>query len=175
MKIVPLVLFCMLSTLILVNVTYAGVGVQTQPSSDGTFEMKILSVKQADDVLTIKAMIRNITDERAKVDLDFNKIYYTDLKNQRKYLPIRDEKGGILAGPIDVGSSGLLRQIDRGKVLIVWMKFPAPPPNVMGIDFFVPEFLPFEKIPMTRAQVGSNKGKAQKGGGQPARPHGLTM
>ena len=46
-------------------------------------------------------------------------------------------------------TAGINREIAPGKSLRVWMKLPAPPPEVSAISLFLNETDPIEDVPIT--------------------------
>lgn len=131
---------------------YAQEAIQTQPSSDGNFEASLIGAKVRRKVLTVKIKVKNITTKNNKLECRYKSVYYTDIKNKKKYFALKDSEGKYIAGPLDRGSDGgkVERYIDSGGQGIIWIKFPAPPETTDTIDIVIPKILPFEEIEIKR-------------------------
>ena len=64
---------------------------------------------------------------------------------------LTDKEGNPVASAKDwlPGAVGINRGIEPGKSLRVWMKLPAPPPEVTTISLFLNETDPIEDVPIT--------------------------
>jgi hypothetical protein len=131
---------------------YAQEAIQTQPSSDGNFEASLIGAKVKREVLTVKIKLKNIASKSNKMECTYKSVYYTDIKNKKKYFALKDSEGKYIAGPQDRGSNGgkVERYIDSGAQTIIWIKFPAPPETTDTIDIIIPGILPFEEIEIKR-------------------------
>lgn len=127
---------------------YAMDPIQMQPSSDGNFDASLTSVKVRNEVLTVRIRLKNIASKSKKIQLFYKDVYYTDIKDKKKYFALKDSEGKYIAGPQDRGAQGgkVERYIDADGQIIMWIKFPAPPETTETIDIFVPGILPFEEI-----------------------------
>ena len=126
--------------------------IQTQPSSDGNFEASLFGVKVRGNVLTIKLKMKNVAAKSVKSHFYYNEVYFTDIKEKKKYFALKDSEGNYIAGPRDRDSNGgaVERYIGTDEQVIVWVKFPAPPETSDTIDIIVPGILPFEEIKLNR-------------------------
>ncbi len=127
---------------------YAGEAMQTQPSSDGKVEGAIIGVKVKRGVLTVKVSLKNVSENRIEPEMFFREVYFTDIKENKKYFCLKDSNGRYISGPQDSGFRGgtFKDKIPFGEKRIIWMKFPAPPESSDTIDIFLPGMLPFEEI-----------------------------
>jgi len=131
---------------------YAMESIQTQPSSDGNFEASLIGVKIRDEILTLKVMLKNVGSKKKGISIEFAEVYYTDVKDKKKYFVLKDSEGIYIAGP-QYGKSGggyFKSYIKAGSQAIVWIKMPAPPATTETIDLFLPGFLPLEEVAITR-------------------------
>jgi hypothetical protein len=126
--------------------------IQVQPSSDGKIEASVIQANVRGKVLTVKVALKNTTTETLKPELRFQDFYVTDLKEQKKYFPLKDSKGAFLAGPQHTDWSGgtFKSKIQGGESMTIWVKFPAGPEATETVDLFVPGILPFEEIKISR-------------------------
>lgn len=124
--------------------------IQTQPSSDGNFEIGLTEVKLKKDVLTVKAVLKNISGNKQKIDICYENIYFIDSADTKKYLALKDSEGATIAGPVDdfypCKGGKLSRELAAGQQAIFWFKLPAPASGASEVDFFMPNFLPFEGV-----------------------------
>lgn len=130
----------------------AGEPIQVQMSTDGNLEASLIGLKIRSDVLTAKVIIQNTSGRRVKAKFEFRHVYYTDLKERKKYFGLKDSEGAYIAGPKADGVVGgrFWSDLQPDEKKILWVKFPAPPATTESIDLFIPGFLPFEDVPLGR-------------------------
>ena len=147
-------LFCF--SLFLATIFVAGASaqkaIQIQPSSDGNIEASLIEAKEKRGVLTVKVLLKNISQEWIEPELRFEKAYYADVDAQKKYFPLKDSEGKFIAGHLsyDWGGGTFKEKIGPNQSKIIWIKFPAPPPTTTSIDIFIPLILPFEDVTIMR-------------------------
>ncbi|NLI80380.1 MAG: hypothetical protein GX443_01660 [Deltaproteobacteria bacterium] len=127
--------------------------IQVQPSSDGKIEASVTQAKVRGNVLTVMIKLKNTTDGSLEPELRFQEFYVTDVKDKKKYFPLKDSKGVILAGPqhYDWGGGTFKGRIKGGEFMTIWAKFPAPPEATETVDLFIPGIMPFEDLPLSRS------------------------
>jgi len=125
---------------------------QSQPSSDGFFEVSLNSVKIRGEVLTVRMTLKNISGKSVKLQLYYQSVYYTDIQNKKKYFALKDSEGKYIAGPKDRNSEGgkIERYLKAEQQTIMWIKFPAPPVTTKTVDIIIPDVLPFEEVQIKR-------------------------
>ncbi len=125
---------------------------QTQLSSDGNIEGALLRCSIRDGVLTLQVSFKNLAQQNVEPSFPFADVYYTDIKEKKKYYPLRDSEGRVLAGPAHdwIGGGNFEQWIEPGAKRIFWIKFPAPPDTTDSIDIYIPNMLPFEGVKITR-------------------------
>jgi len=126
--------------------------IQAQPSSGGKFEVSLTSVKIKRDVLTIQAIVKNVSAKKMVMEFKYKKAYYTDVENRKKYSVLKDSEGQYIAGPKRGDSYGgyFRADLEPDEQKIIWMKFPAPPVSTSVVDIFIPGFLPLEEVQLAR-------------------------
>ncbi len=67
---------------------------------------------------------------------DVSNVYLIDAVGKKKYFVIEDADGNCVC------SSGLSTQLDPGKSMNLWARFPAPPAEVQEISVVFPHFIP---------------------------------
>ncbi len=138
--------------IVLLGTSWAQDCLQTQMSSDANLEACLLEAKVSRDVLTIKVILENTSDEKITPKFYYEDVYFTDVGEKKKYSPLKDSEENYIAGPKadDQHGGRFWYDIEPGKKKIFWVKFPAPPEDCSSIDVFVPEIMPFEEIPVER-------------------------
>jgi hypothetical protein len=143
-----------LGLLLLVAVVPVCMGevIQTQPATGGAVEADIIKASVRDSVLTIQVAFRCTGGSRVHVAFKFGDVYLTDLKEKKKYFPLKDSSGKYLAGPAANWLYGGMYNawMKPGDRFIFWIKFPAPPATTQTVDVMVPGFLPLEDVLITR-------------------------
>jgi len=137
-----------ITTIFLVTPVFGQEVIQVQSSTDGNFEASLFSVKIRKNVLTLKAKLKNVSDGRVSLRIDYRDVYYMDVDKEKKYFALKDADGQYIAGPKSDKSEGgrFWYRIPGGKTKIMWIKFPAPAGDTKTIDIFLPAFLPFEEV-----------------------------
>jgi hypothetical protein len=127
--------------------------IQSQPSSDGKMEASLNQVKIRGNILSIRVTLKNTTDKTIEPEIHYKEFYYTDIKEKKKYFPLKDSKGNFLAGPQHSEWQGgtFKTKIKGGESRTIWLKFPAPPEATETVDLFVPGILPFEEVKISRS------------------------
>jgi hypothetical protein len=75
-----------------------------------------------------------------------------DEENGTKYYVLTDQEGNPLASEGDYvspGTYGIMRKLQPGSSLRVWMKLPAPPPEVKSVSLFLNETEQIEDLAIT--------------------------
>ncbi len=128
--------------------------IQSQPSSDGNLELALTEVKQKNEVVTVKAVLKNISSASQKVVICYQDAYFIDPKENKKYMSLKDSEDASIAGPVDNAyyckSGRLDRELAPGQQAILWVKFPAPASGASDIDISFPNFMPFESAPIQK-------------------------
>ena len=75
-------------------------------------------------------------------DFDWPQLYYIDPAENKKYLPLTDSNGTRI---LEVAYHLTL---NPGEQRLNWAKFPAPPPSSAKISVTIPNFAPFEDVPV---------------------------
>jgi hypothetical protein len=115
----------------------------------------VMAVVRRNNVLTIKWAVSNDGDNTTNIGFGFtgnDVCYVVDEENGTKYYALTDKEGNALASSHDWmpnSTAGFARKVEPGKTLRVWMKLPAPPPEVKEVSLFLNETEPIEGLPIT--------------------------
>ncbi len=115
---------------------------QTQYGNDG-IEIDIVKCKVLKDVMTLVIVARHPGDGAGYVSINPQRIYY--IANNKKYHMLRDSKGAWISS-----HSYFSDYVKKGKSLMVWFKFPAPPADVDKIQITLDTIMPFEDVEVQR-------------------------
>jgi hypothetical protein len=143
--------FFLIFTILSCTGVLAQEALDVQPSSSGTMEGSLIKAKVRKNVLTIQIKVK-AGDQKASLKFNFEAAYYTDLNENKKYFPLKDAEGQMIAGPkYDLSHGGRFwEDLEPGQQRIIWIKFPGPAEDTSAVDVFLPGFLPFEDISITR-------------------------
>lgn len=115
----------------------------------------VMTVERRNSVLTVKWAVVNEGESPTDVGFGFtgNDVsYVVDEENGTKYYALTDKEGNALAAANDWmpnSTRGFARKVPPGKTFRVWMKLPAPPPEVKEVSLFLNETEPLEGLPIT--------------------------
>lgn len=115
----------------------------------------VMSVTRKGNVLTVKFAAVNSGGEKQKIAFGFkgnDVCYAVDEESGTKYYVLTDEEGNPVASAKDWmpnSTAGINREVEPGKSLRVWMKLPAPPPEISEISLFLNETDPIEDVAIT--------------------------
>jgi len=114
----------------------------------------LMSLVRKGSVLTVKFAAVNEGSVKQAVAFGFagkNVCYAVDEESGSKYYVLTDKEGNPVASAREwlPEGVGINRAIDPGKSMRVWMKLPAPPPEVKSISLFLNETDPLEDVPIT--------------------------
>jgi hypothetical protein len=117
--------------------------------------VNLMSVARKGSILTVKFAAVNNGGTARKVAFGFtgnDVCYAVDEESGSKYYVLTDEEGNPVASAhewMPNSTHGINREIAPGATLRVWMKLPAPPPEVSTISLFLNETEPIEDVPIT--------------------------
>lgn len=92
-------------------------------------------------VLTALVRLRNQGTSLSVLEISFDQTYVMDT-GAKKYQVLKDEQGAFIAS----SASRLYEGLAAGGTRMLWMKFPAPPPEVRTATLVVPGMPPFEDL-----------------------------
>ena len=117
--------------------------------------VNVMTLTRKGNILTVKFSAVNNGSENQKVAVGFtghDVCYVVDEDSGSKYYVLTDQEGNPVASAKDWmpnSTSGINREVAPGKVLRVWMKLPAPPPEVSSVSIFLNETDPIEDVAIT--------------------------
>jgi len=124
----------------------AGAVIASQDTNWPGVVAEVTELRRKGNTLTAKVRLRNGSTDNQQVEVRFDEVYLMDAANAKKYEVLRDEKGAYIA---DLRSGWNDRWYDTLKPAdahLLWIKFPAPPPEVTAITIQLPNTPPFEDL-----------------------------
>ena len=125
----------------------------------------LVSAKRGDQVLNVRLRLTPEKGEAALLDayLRYKHVFLFDPVAKRKYPLVKDSEGDLQAQPIQVKGDGGSYVYDWRKTTLVSLTFQAPPDTVERADLMLPQFLPFEGVPIEGLGGADNVGVAAAG------------
>jgi hypothetical protein len=109
---------------------------------------EVTEVRRKGNTLTAKVRLRNGGPDGQQVEVKFEAVYLMDAANAKKYEVLRDEKGAYIADLKSGWSDRWYDTLEPTQTHVLWIKFPAPPPEVTAITLQLPNTPPFEDLPI---------------------------
>lgn len=118
----------------------------TSETNWGGVVAEVTELRRKGNTLTARVRLRNTGQEQATVEVKFPEVSVLDAANARKYEVLRDEKGTYIASLRSGYGDRWYEYLQPGDVKLIWMKFPAPPPEVVTVTLQLPSTPPFEDL-----------------------------
>ena len=107
---------------------------------------EVTELRRKGNTLTAKVRLRNGSPDKQQVEVKFDETYLMDAANAKKYEVLRDEKGTYIAAVRSGWGDRWYDTLDPAQSYVLWIKFPAPPPEVTTITLQLPNTPPFEDL-----------------------------
>jgi hypothetical protein len=95
---------------------------------------------------TLTAKVKLGADAKSNFEIDYGEVYLMDAAAGKKYEVLKDDKGAYIAATRPGWPEKNYGEIDAGNSVLLWMKFPAPPPDVKTISLSLPNMPPFDDV-----------------------------
>lgn len=122
--------------------------VATQTSNWPGVVADVTEFRRKGSTLTVRVVLRNQGNVDADPDIHYNEVYVMDLGAGKKYEVLKDEKGTYIAALHSGWNNRWYEKLAPGASYTLWMKFPAPPPEVKSVTLQLPGMPPFEDLPI---------------------------
>jgi hypothetical protein len=106
----------------------------------------VTEFRRKGNTLTAKVVLRNHGSEEPEADVHYDEVYLMDLAAGKKYEVLKDEKGSYIAALKSGWNNRWYQRLAPGQTFTLWMKFPAPPPEVKSVTLQIPGMPPFEDL-----------------------------
>ena len=120
----------------------------SQPSNWPGIVVDVTELRRKGSTLTARVVLNNKGTDKTQADVRYDEVYVMDLGAGKKYEVLRDEKGAYIAALRSGWSDRWYQELPPGGTYTLWMKFPAPPPDVKTVTLQVPGVPPFEDLPI---------------------------
>jgi hypothetical protein len=124
----------------------AGASLASQETNWQGVVADVVELQRKGNTLTAKVRFRNGGTDDRQVEVKFDEVYLMDAPNAKKYEVLRDEKGVYIAGLRSGWNDRWYDTLKASQTHLIWMKFPAPPPEVNTITLQLPNTPPFEDL-----------------------------
>ena len=106
----------------------------------------VTEFRRKGSTLTARVVLRNQAGADAEPDIHYGEVYVMDAAAGKKYEPLKDEKGTYIAALRSGYSDRWYQRLAPGATYTIWVKFPAPPPDVKTVTLQLPGMPPFEDL-----------------------------
>ena len=142
---------------LLLTPAYAAEPITTVETNWDGISLDVMALERKGSVLTLKWAVRNDGEETVGVDFSLTgsgvRTYVVDEESGTKYYVLTDKEGNAVASSHTyLGSDTYGFRFDAAaeKSTRLWMKLPAPPPEVKTVTLFFDEAVePLEDVPIT--------------------------
>jgi hypothetical protein len=107
---------------------------------------EVTEFRRKGNTLTARVRLRNQGGEKAQPEVKYDEVYLMDLAAGKKYQVLADEGGSYIAALRSGWKDRWYGELAPGQGQLLWMKFPAPPPEVRSVTLQVPGVPPFEDL-----------------------------
>jgi hypothetical protein len=104
----------------------------------------VTEFRRKGNVLTALVRLRNQQTTTAVIQIQFDRISVIDEAGAKKYEVLKDEKGAYIGS----APTGIYEGLAGTGTMTIWMKFPAPPPEVRMVTLAIPNMPPFDDLPI---------------------------
>jgi hypothetical protein len=122
--------------------------VATQTSNWPGVVADVTEFRRKGSTLTVRVVLRNQGNVDSQPDISYTEVYVMDLGAGKKYEVLKDEKGTYIAALRTGYNNRWFQNLTPGASYTIWMKFPAPPPEVKSVTLQLPGMPPFEDVPI---------------------------
>jgi hypothetical protein len=108
----------------------------------------VTEFRRKGNTLTAKVRFSNRGSEETTPEVKYGDVYLIDTGGGKKYNVLRDEKGAYIAALYSGWSDRWWHGMKPSESQVIWIKFPAPPPEIKAITLNLPNTPPFEDVPI---------------------------
>jgi hypothetical protein len=123
-----------------------GPALATQDSNWAGVVVDVVEFRRRGNTLTAKLRLTNRGTEQSTAEVHYGEAYLMDAAAGKKYEVLKDEKGAYIAALRSGYNNKWYEYLKPTQSATIWMKFPAPPPEVKAVTLQVPGVPPFEDL-----------------------------
>jgi hypothetical protein len=124
----------------------AGASLASQDTNWPNVTAEVTEFRRKGNTLTAKVRFTNKGSAEPQVELHYGEVYLIDTAGGKKYETLKDEKGAYIAALRSGWTDRWYESVKPGAPQTIWIKFPAPPPEVKAITLQIPKTPPFEDL-----------------------------
>ena len=124
----------------------AGTSLASQETNWPGITAEVTEFKRKGNSLTAKIRLTNKGTADVQPAVEWRDVALVDATGGKKYEVLKDEKGGVIASTRSGWNDRWYESISPNQSQIIWMKFPAPPPEVKTITLQMPKMPPFDDL-----------------------------
>ena len=106
----------------------------------------VTEFRRKGNTLTAKIRLSNRGSAKARAEIRFSEAYLIDTGAGKKYQVLKDEQNSYIASLRSGYSDFWYDEMAPSASQTIWMKFPAPPPDVKSITLQMPGAPPFDDL-----------------------------
>jgi hypothetical protein len=106
----------------------------------------VTEFRRKGSTLTVRVVLRNQGNVDSEPDVHYNESYVMDAGAGKKYEVLKDEQGNYIAALRSGYRDRWHQNLPPGGTYTIWMKFPAPPPDVKAVTLQISGVPPFEDL-----------------------------
>jgi hypothetical protein len=110
--------------------------------------VELTEFRRKGNTLTARVRLKNGGSETPQPEIIYGGAYVLDTGAGKKYEVLRDEKGQYIAALHSGFGDRWYDKIAPGQQRTIWIKFPAPPPDVKSATLQIPGAPPLEDVPI---------------------------
>src|SRR5439155_17342001 len=107
---------------------------------------EVTEFRRKGNTLTAKVRFRNGGAADAEPDIKYEEAYVMDAGAGKKYSVLKDENGSYIAALRQGWKDRWYDKVPPGQEMVIWAKFPAPPPEVKAVTLQLPGVPPFDDL-----------------------------
>jgi hypothetical protein len=124
----------------------AGGSLQSQETNWPGVTAEVTEFRRKGNTLTGKVRLTNKSATRVSVEILWSEVSLVDTAGGKKYEVLKDEKGTYIASTRAGWTDRWGEWIEPATSQVIWMKFPAPPPEAKAITLQLPKTPPFDDL-----------------------------
>jgi hypothetical protein len=126
----------------------ASASLQSQETNWSGVTADVTELRRKGNSLTAKVRLTNKGANKVLAEISWKDVALVDAAGGKKYEVLKDEKGTYIASTRAGWNDRWSEWIEPSSSQVVWMKFPAPPPEVKTITLQLPKTPPFDDLPI---------------------------
>src|SRR5205807_6977229 len=126
--------------------TPATASLQSQETNWPGVTAEVTEFRRKGNSLTAKVRLINKGSGNPDMQIFWNEVALIDAAGGKKYEVLRDEKGAYISSIREGWPDRWSTRMQPATSQVIWMKFPAPPPEIKTITLQIPQMPPFDDL-----------------------------